>query len=298
MSIFRHSKNVAACLSFTFVSLAPLFAWSIEPIVSSKVTTPSNTTTEVVLASEVQWQSLNPLRGDKAPQAGTLWGDQNKDESSGFLVKFRDGFSSPPHIHNITYRGVVIGGGLFNDDPSAEPMWMPAGSYWMQPAGEVHITAARGASIAFLEIQSGPYLVMPPKEAFDEGERPLNLDASNMVWLDSSTTNWIDASAQTISGGGPKLSFLWGNPDAGQVNGTLVKLPAGFVGKLTNDSETFRAVVIQGQAKLYDETASDITTLTTGSYFGSKGSVEHTISTDEEALLYVRTEGDFGIVSK
>lgn len=116
---------------------------------------------EVRLASEIQWQKLNPARGDASPQAGTIWGDQTKDGESGFLVKFVDGFSSPPHIHNITYRGIVIGGGLHNDDPDAKHMWMEVGSYWTQPAGEVHITAARGSSIGYVEIQSGPYLVKP-----------------------------------------------------------------------------------------------------------------------------------------
>ncbi len=115
-----------------------------------------SSSTEVRLASEIAWQHLNPARGDASPQAGTIWGDQTKDGESGFLVKFVDGFSSPPHVHNITYRGIVLGGGLHNDDPESEPLWMPVGSYWTQPAGEVHITAARGASIGYVEIQSGP----------------------------------------------------------------------------------------------------------------------------------------------
>lgn len=30
---------------------------------------------EVKLASEIQWQKLNPARGDASPQAGTICGD-------------------------------------------------------------------------------------------------------------------------------------------------------------------------------------------------------------------------------
>ena len=71
---------------------------------------------EVVTADNVEWGWLNPLRGDKSPAAGKLWGDRTKNEPAGFLVKFNKGFSSPPHIHNITYRGVVIKGLLHNDD--------------------------------------------------------------------------------------------------------------------------------------------------------------------------------------
>ena len=81
---------------------------------------------EVVLTSEVKWEQLNPARGDKSPQAGTLWGDRKGPVPTGFLAKFVDGFSSPPHIHNATYRAVVISGSIHNDDPEAVDMWMPA----------------------------------------------------------------------------------------------------------------------------------------------------------------------------
>ena len=118
---------------------------------------------EVRLASELQWEQLNPARGDASPQAADVWGnrkeklinqavadmlgtsmDETFDPGTGFLVKFVDGFESPPHIHNVSYRGVVISGKVHNDDPDAKEMWMPAGSYWTQPAGEVHITSAKG----------------------------------------------------------------------------------------------------------------------------------------------------------
>ncbi|WP_168565020.1 DUF4437 domain-containing protein [Crateriforma spongiae] len=258
----------------------------------------SGHTTEVVLTSDVVWQPLNPARGDKAPKAGTLWGDQTKDGASGFLVKFVDGFSSPPHIHNITYRGVVIAGALHNDDPDAAPMWMPAGSYWMQPAGEVHITAARGASVAFLEIQSGPYLVKPPKESFDNGQRPLNLDATNRVWLDATASDWIDHSDETKKpGDGPELSLLWGDTTEGNVNASLLKLPAGFRGRLSDDS-TFRAVVIQGDLTLSLSDQRGDQALTPGSYFGSQEKASHRVHTDDGCLIYVRNEGGFDVSSR
>ena len=100
---------------------------------------------EVIMVSEVKWEQLNPARGDKSPQAGTLWGDRKGTVPTGFLAKFVDGFSSPPHIHNATYRAVVISGRIHNDDPNAADMWMSTGSFWTQPKGEVHITAAKGS---------------------------------------------------------------------------------------------------------------------------------------------------------
>ncbi len=250
-------------------------------------------TSEVVLTSEVKWAPLNPLRGDKSPRAGTLWGDPDRKfpVATGFLVQFADGFSSPPHIHNITYRGVVISGFVHNDDPNAAKMWMPTGSFWTQPAGEVHITAARGSyTLAYIEIDKGPYLVLPPKEAFDRKERPINVDASNIVW--------VDPPGAPASANGPKIAFLWGNPQDDQLNGTLVKLPAGFTGKIRSHGSTFRAVVIQGQPQHQVPGETDVKTLEPGSYFGSKGESVHQVSSKvgEESIIYVRAEGKFDVI--
>ncbi len=247
-------------------------------------------TNEVILASEVKWEKLNPARGDKSPKAGTLWGDRKGTVPTGFLVKFVDGFSSPPHIHNITYRAVVISGTIHNDDPDAADMWMPAGSFWMQPKGEVHITAARGATnVALVEIDKGPYLVLPIEEAFDSGERPVNLDASNIVW--------VDPHGMQASANGPKVAYLWGNLQDAKSNGTFVKLPAGFTGKIHSHGSTFRAVVIKGQPQ-YQVSETDIMTLDPGSYFSSKGKSLHQVSSKAgvESIIYVRTDGKYDVI--
>ena len=135
-------------------------------------TSPSilNPTNEVVLYSEIKSSALNPARGAIGPRAANLWGNRTKAGPTGFLVQFVDGFSSPPHIHNVTYRGMVISGLVHNDDPQAEKMWLPTGSFWTQPAGEVHITAASGSkNLAYIEIDGGPYLVLPSEDASDQG---------------------------------------------------------------------------------------------------------------------------------
>ena len=243
---------------------------------------------EVVLTSEVEWEQLNPARGDKSPQAATLWGDRKGTVPTGFLAKFVDGFSSPPHIHNATYRAVVISGSIHNDDPEAVAMWMPAGSFWTQPKGEVHITAAKGATnVALVEIDRGPYLVLPTEEAFDSGERPINVDASNIVW--------VDPPGMPASANGPKVAYLWGNLQDGQSNGTFVRLPAGFTGKIHSYGSTFRAVVVKGQPQYLGD---DVKTLEPGSYFGSKGETVHRLSSKQggESTIYVRTDGMYEVV--
>ena len=244
---------------------------------------------EVVPASKVIWEQLNPARGDKSPLAGTLWGDRKGTVATGFLAKFVDGFSSPPHIHPETYRAVVISGHIHNDDPDAAKMWMPEGSFWTQPKGEVHITAAKGSNnIALVEIDKSPYLVRSFKDAYDSGEKPINVVPNNLVWVDfpkvSDSTNGI------------KIAYLWGNLEDGKSNGTFVKLPAAFKGNIHSLGETFRAVVVK---RLLQYQGTEIKTLEPGSYFGTtKGEATHQVSSHEknDTVLYIRTNGKFEII--
>ena len=277
--MIKHTLVIAsavACSLFSFTTFA-------KPMGANQ----SQAGATVVQAENVEWGYLNPLRGDKSPGAANLWGDRTKDTATGMLVKFKKGFSSPPHIHNITYRGVVIEGLLHNDDPTAANMWMPKGSYWTQPAGEEHITAANGDSnLIYLEIDSGPYLVKPSKAAFDNGEAPINVHANNLVW-------------QPV--GDAQRTYLWGSAVAGELGGSLIKLPADFQGNLVSTGSEFRAVVISGQVK-YTSTAtnkadSTVKVLNTGSYVSSSAHYRHQVATTAETVLYIRTNGDI-IVNK
>ena len=230
----------------------------------------SDNNVTVVPASKLNWEKLNPARGEKSPQAATLWGDRKSNKPTGFLVKFVDGFSSPQHVHNVSYKGVVIDGLVHNDDPKAAKMWMPTGAYWTQPKGEAHITAAKGKNnVAFIEIDQGPYMVIPTTQAFDSGERPLNVDPSNMVWHG-------------------QVTHLWGNPSKG--NGTLVKIPANTKAFLIGNKGRAKVVVIKGKPSFGKES------LEPGSFISSEKFKALNFTTDDkDALLYVRTRGTFEI---
>ncbi|WP_339704630.1 DUF4437 domain-containing protein [uncultured Kriegella sp.] len=265
--------------------VASVFANAQTPITDA-----ATSKNEVVTADNVEWGWLNPLRGDKSPAAGKLWGDRTKNEPAGFLVKFKKGFSSPPHIHNITYRGVVIKGWLHNDDENAEKQWLPAGSYWQQPAGEAHITAADGEeNLALLDIQEGPYLVKPTSEAFDNGERSVNVDKTNLVWLNADDITWVSEKSNV------QTAFLWGSHKEKQLRATFLKLPASFNGKIKNLSPNFRAVVISG-GLTHQFTKNDAkNVLEPGSYFGVEENVTSIISTAKETVIYIRSNGDFEV---
>ncbi|MBT8450566.1 MAG: DUF4437 domain-containing protein [Deltaproteobacteria bacterium] len=246
----------------------------------------------MVLASDVEWEQLNPARGDQSPKAAALWGDRTGRGPSGFLVRFVDGFSSPPHIHNVSYRGMVIEGLIHNDDPNAEAMWMPTGSFWTQPRGGAHITAARGTdTLAYIEIEEGPYLVRPVEEAFQVEERRVNVDTSNIVWVSASEITGSAPIDAPTPANEPKIAFLWGNPEDEGPSGILVKLRAGSAGVLRSNRSTYRAVVIQGSPAHHAVDGSDPTIMGPGSYIGSHGaSPRVSCESREDCILYVRME--------
>lgn len=259
------------------------------------VSTIENPTNKVLLSSEVVWEKLNPARGDQSPQAGTLWGDRKgKGDgrvATGFLAKFVNGFSSPPHIHNVTYRAVVIGGMVHNDDPKAENMWMKPGSFWTQPAGEPHITSAKGEGVmALVEINKGPYLVKPTSDEFDDGEKPVNIEASNIVWLDSKKTNWVTPKSKA------EVSFLL---ESKELKSLFVKLPVAYKGEIVTNSTVLHAVVIKGNLNYLMPQNKETKALDTGSYFGSTSKAMHKIENKSggEIILYVRTNGDLKVRS-
>jgi hypothetical protein len=243
---------------------------------------------KVVLAKDIEWGYLNPLRGNLSPGAANLWGDRTQNTGTGMLVRFNKGFQSPPHIHNITYRGIVIDGRLHNDDPLAERMWMPVSSYWTQPAGENHITAADGESnLIYLEIDSGPYLVKPSKDAFDNQERPVNVHSTNIVWLDSKHLE--DISAEGVS-----QTYTWGDTSA--VNGSMLKIDKNADIKVLTNSSEFRMVLIAGKLS-HRSNDSNAQVLLPGSYVESTGRhIHHLVSTGEtETVVYIRTLGSYKV---
>lgn len=255
----------------------------------SIVETIQNPTNKVKLSSEIIWEKLNPARGDQSPQAGTIWGNRKDTVTTGFLAKFVDGFSSPPHIHNTTYRAVVIKGLVHNDDPSAENMWMKPGSFWTQPEGEAHITSAKGSeNIALVEINKGPYLVKPISEAFDNGERPINIDVTNIVWLNNEKSNWISRNNNA------EISFLL---DDSPSKSLFVKLPKGFKGKITSTGNMMHSVVIQGNLSYEMPQNKQVKNLDEGSYFGATDKAIHTLENNSsvDVIVYIRTNGTIHI---
>ena len=277
---FRLPATVLALMAAACTSPA-------EPPVSEPPARRAPADLQIVSVDDLTWEALNPARGDASPRAATLWGDRNGEVPTGFLTRFVDGFSSPPHIHNVTYRAVVLDGLVHNDDPDAAPMWMPAGSFWTQPKGEAHITSAKGSSnVALVEIDQGPYLVRPVEDAFDSGERPLNVDPSNLVW--------VDLPGQPGPRGGAKVAYLWGQPQGDAPHGVFLRWPAGSAVRIESHTTSLRAVVVSGGLRVQPEGEP----LQPGSLVAWEGGGAQQLASgpDQEVVLYVRAEGSYEVV--
>ncbi|WP_367620113.1 DUF4437 domain-containing protein [Microbulbifer thermotolerans] len=68
-----------------------------------------------------------------------------------------------------------------------------------------------------VEINQGPYLLHPPKDAFDRGERSVNIAVANIVWT--------VPPEHTYSKLGPQIACLWSKLQPCQVCGSFVKPP-------------------------------------------------------------------------
>lgn len=168
---------------------------------------------------------------------------------------------------------------------------MAAQRLLLDPAGRRIPYHRRGGdrNLAYIEIDNGPYLVQPSSEAFDNGERPVNVDESNLVWLDASDINWLPQAGVSGEGPAPRVAYLWGETDPGQDNGRLIEMPAGFSGALESEGDYLHAVVVKGSPRV----DGDDEALAPGSYVGTESDERISLSADGEspAVLYVRTNG-------
>ncbi len=233
----------------------------------------------ILPVSRLHWEPLNPARGDKGPQAATLWGDRAGTAATGFLVRFVDGFSSPAHVHNVSYRGIVMAGLIHNGDPGAVSLWIPKRSYWMQPAGGVHITAARGEhNIAFIEIDSGPYLVLPQKRAFDNGERPFNTHAEDIIWDQH---------------GHVEIASLWKNK-TGRVSGSMLR----FRDRIELQAEAADIVLIEGSIRVGGHDLNPGSLIRVGRRSNMGSNIGIACAGEYECVLYVRSDQPFTALAK
>ena len=119
----------------------------------------------------------------------------------------------------------------------------------------------------------------------------LNIDVSNVVWLASDRTNWIDSESKA------QISFLLERKDKEGLRSLFIKLPKEYVGDIETDGSVLHSVVIAGQLKYTMPQKSEIKVLDAGSYFGATDKAIHAVSCGEDAdvIVYVRTNGEISV---
>jgi hypothetical protein len=76
----------------------------------------------------------------------------------GTFIRLPAGFVSPTHTHTEDYYAVVIEGVMANHPPDAEPVPLPAGSYYFQQGEEPHVTQCLSKTdCLFFMVQPGKF---------------------------------------------------------------------------------------------------------------------------------------------
>ncbi|MEC8427856.1 MAG: DUF4437 domain-containing protein, partial [Pseudomonadota bacterium] len=86
--------------------------------------------------------------------------------------------------------------------------------------------------------------------------------------------------------------------EPGQPGGSLIRVPSGFKGSLSADADEFRSVLVEGAVTYQSKESKGDIELQPGSYFGSSGDFDHSISTAEPSIIYVRTDGRYRVHSQ
>lgn len=129
------------------------------------------------------------------------------------------------------------------------------------------------------------------EEAFDNDEHPLNLAADKIVWLGPDDIEWIDREEAS----GASVSYLWGDPGAGELSGAFVRLAPRSEADLSSNTAQLRSVLIKGNVSHEIKSAIQPRNIAAGGYFTSDAQISHSLTceAEDECLIYVRTEGHF-----
>ena len=122
-------------------------------------------------------------------------------------------------------------------------------------------------------------------------ERPVNVDRSNLVWIDVPD---VHRTGPRLTGA-PRIAFLWGEFHTGKLNGTLLKLGPRYHGEIRSSESGIRVVVIRGnlQYKSTGDVGGEF--LQPGSGFSSDLKSEHDVLCDDAdgCILYIRSDGKY-----
>ena len=94
-----------------------------------------------------------------------------------------------------------------------------------------------------------------------------------------------------------EVALLWGDLREESLNGSFVRLSAGYSGSLSNLSGMLRSVVVRGDLEHSVPDATETSVIGPGGFFESSAGLDHRVScrADVACVIYVRTRGKFRI---
>ncbi len=109
----------------------------------------------MVTPDQVDYQPLNPARGDASPQAGTLWGDLDDGGLSASFVKLPAGHTSDLSVESDRLRAVIVDGALIHSVAGLETQSeLGAGGFFESDAGVPHALACHPESDCLVYVRS------------------------------------------------------------------------------------------------------------------------------------------------
>jgi quercetin dioxygenase-like cupin family protein len=177
---------------------------------------------------------------------------------SAFFLKIPAGANAGTHSHTTGYHAVVVSGPVTHWLPGdKDKSKLEPGSYWYQPGGQPHGDKCDGDAecVVFLVTEGKLDFTPNPdvKETKDRG-------SYKMVKV-------ADAKYEVMQEGGPKISMLWGDPQAGPVAFGIEFAPGAEAGMHKHSSD-YHALVLAGtHAHWRDGEEAPEKGLVPGSYF-------------------------------
>lgn len=131
------THRVLKALMTTFV-----FALGVTNAARAEDTAP----TKIILPANAKWMAMIPEMGDKGPAMSGVFGEPGIiGKPFGGMFRVPAGGESPLHTHTSDYWAVMVSGTeSAREKAEDEPMQIPHGSTWFQPAKAAHINKCLG----------------------------------------------------------------------------------------------------------------------------------------------------------
>jgi len=237
-----------------------------------------------------------PWRQDTAghpEQTARLWGDRGSG-AAGVLVKVPGGWRSGARAYTSVQHVVLISGrwthAIGGHGAAGNEVLLP-GSYWLEPAGEVHEDRCEQGSECIV-------LVYAPDRVAAIAPVPGGQPAANTrqvgvpVVLPASELKWVSQSPDVPL----RLAALWSRRDEGHF-GELVRMPSGFDSGRHAHTGNYYGVLVSGTWVHVEENGAGADQeLGPGSYVMQPGRGMHTDrckqGTDCILFIYQDEKGD------